>query len=51
MNSIVLRNNEEIVRTFDSVKSKFLEAERKDDKESTVKYKAMTELFEWLINE
>lgn len=51
VSSIVLKTNEEIVRAFDDVKSKFLEFQRKEDKDLTIKYKSMVELFEWLINE
>jgi len=51
VSSIVLRDNDEIVRRMDSVKDQYLEAERKEDKPDTMKYKSMYETFQWLINE
>lgn len=51
VNSIVLRTNEEIVRTLDLCKAKHLEAERKEDKDNTLKYKSMFEMLEWLIDD
>lgn len=49
--SIVLKSNEEIVRTMDYVKRKYLESERIENRDDTVKFKAQLEVFEWLINE
>jgi hypothetical protein len=51
VNSIVLRSNDDIVRTMDQVKMKHLEFERREDHENTLKYKSMLEIFEWLIDE
>ena len=51
VSSIVLRDNDEIVRKMDEMKVKYFEAERKEDKESTVRYKSIFETLEWLINE
>ena len=51
VSSIVLRTNDEIVRKMDEMKIKYLEAERKEDKEGTVRYKSIFETLEWLINE
>jgi len=48
--SIVIRPNDEIVRTMDLVRSQLLEAERKEDKDKTLKFKSMLGVFEWLIN-
>lgn len=50
VNSIVLRSNEEIVRTLDSARSSFLESERLGLKEETVRFKAMKDMLEWLTN-
>jgi hypothetical protein len=50
VNSIVLKSNEDIVRTLDTVRAKFLESERLEQKEDSIKYKAMTDILEWLIN-
>ena len=51
MSSIVLRDNDEIVRRMDSMKDQYLEAERKENKPDTVKYKSAYEALQWLINE
>lgn len=50
VNSIVLRSNEEIVRTLDSSRSSFLEADRLGRKEDAIRFKAMKDLLEWLTN-
>lgn len=49
VNSIVLKSNEEIVRTMDSSKDRYLEAERLSQKEDYIRYKAIHEVLEWLI--
>jgi len=50
VNSVVLKSNEEIVRTLDMARAKHLEADRLGVKEDAIKYLAMKEILEWLIN-
>jgi hypothetical protein len=50
VNSVVIRSNEDIVRAMDFAKSQYLEFERKEDKENTLKWKSTFEVFEWLID-
>ena len=50
VNSIVIRPNEDIVRKMDEMKSKYLEAERKEQQSDTAKYKTVYEMFKWLIS-
>lgn len=50
VNSIVLKSNDEIVRKMDSMKTKYLECERKGDKEQTVYYQAIYNTLNWLIS-
>jgi hypothetical protein len=50
VNSVVIRSNEEIVRALDFARSRHLEAERLEQKEDTLRYKAQVEVLEWLIN-
>jgi len=49
--SVIIRSNEEIIRTLDVVKAKYLEAERKEEKDAVIKYRSMLDILEWLINE
>lgn len=49
--SIVLKSNEDIVRALDEARALFLEAERKELKDETIKYRAMRDVLEWLISE
>jgi hypothetical protein len=51
VSSIVLKSNDEIVRKLDDMKAKFLEAERKEDKDGTLFYKGIYQILEWLIDE
>ena len=51
VNSIVLRDNDEIVRKMDEMKLKYLEAERKEDQILVARYKSIFETLQWLINE
>jgi len=51
VNSIVVKSNEEIVRTLDLVRAQLLESERKEDKDNMLKFKGMVDILEWLINE
>lgn len=48
--SIVVRSNEQIVRMLDQAKAKHLEAERLGVQEETIRWKAIADTLEWLIN-
>lgn len=48
--SVVIRSNEEIVRALDSARSSYLEAERLERKEETIRFKAMKDLLEWMTH-
>lgn len=49
VNSIVIKSNEEIVRLLDSMKDKYLTAERTGQKEDSIRFKASFETLEWLL--
>ena len=48
--SIVVKSNEQIVRMLDQAKAQHLEAERLEVKDETIRYKAIADTLEWLIN-
>jgi hypothetical protein len=48
--SIAIRSNEEIVRMLDQARSQHLEAERLEVKDETIRWKAIADTLEWLIN-
>ena len=48
--SIVVKSNEQIVRMLDQAKAQHLEAERLEIREDTIRYKAVADTLEWLIN-
>ena len=49
VNSVVIRSNEDIIRALDVARANFLEADRLR-KEDSVKWKAVRDTLEWLIN-
>lgn len=49
VNSIVIKSNEEIVRLLDSMKDKYLTADRTGQKEDAIRFKAAYETLEWLL--
>ena len=48
--SIVVKSNEQIVRMLDQAKAQHLEAERLEVRDDTIRYKAVADTLEWLIN-
>ena len=48
--SIIVKSNEQIVRMFDQAKAQHLENERLGVKEETIRWKAVADTLEWLIN-
>jgi len=48
--SIVVKSNEQIVRMLDQAKAQHLEAERLEVKDETIRWKAIADTLEWLIN-
>lgn len=51
VNSIIVKSNEDIVRMLDDVRRKFLESERLSRMEDAIKFSAMKDILEWLIDE
>jgi hypothetical protein len=48
--SIVVKSNEQIVRMLDHAKAQHLENERREVKDETIRWKAIADTLEWLIN-
>ena len=48
--SIAIRSNEEIVRMLDQARSQHLEAERLSNSDETIRFKAVADTLEWLID-